>query len=330
MKRSAIAIILLILARMTAMASPNYVNFQARLTDLNGKPLPAGAYKVELNFYNDATGGNKLWGPYLMDDQTSLTGHAAKASVDGNGRFNASIGPRDTAGVYLMNAFASPDCYVEVRVQDGNPILPRQQFMSTPFTFRIPNVYPSGSYLGIGTNAPAYTLDINGALKVSGATTVSGQLVAASLSVSPTGSISGFGSCPVGAIIGWHKSLTGVGALPSNWLECSGQLITDSGSPLYGKTLPDLNHTLSSRPGFKGLFLRGDLTSGNQQADEVKTHSHTYDEGYFIPGNNRWNSVAGSTDGCPGVSQNRASNTASESRETCPYSYTVVWIMRIK
>ena len=47
---------------------------------------------------------------------------------------------------------------------------------------------------------------------------------------------------PIGAIIAWAKSFTGVPAtLPSGWVECDGSVLSDTDSPLDGETLPDLN-----------------------------------------------------------------------------------------
>lgn len=48
--------------------------------------------------------------------------------------------------------------------------------------------------------------------------------------------------CPVGAVVAWQKNLhTTAPALPDNWKECNGQVVSDSQSPFNGKTLPNLN-----------------------------------------------------------------------------------------
>ena len=46
---------------------------------------------------------------------------------------------------------------------------------------------------------------------------------------------------PVGSVMAWHKTLTGTPALPTNWVECSGQVISDATSVYDGETIPDMN-----------------------------------------------------------------------------------------
>jgi hypothetical protein len=60
---------------------------------------------------------------------------------------------------------------------------------------------------------------------------------------------------PIGAVLPWFKDTPGVPALPSNFVECNGQVLADAESPLDGQTMPDAN-TGAAR------FIRGGLTSG--------------------------------------------------------------------
>jgi len=59
---------------------------------------------------------------------------------------------------------------------------------------------------------------------------------------------------PIGAIVAWHRDMTGVPDLPDGWLECNGQVVDDEASPLYRQTLPNLNG--------EKRFLRGGSPSG--------------------------------------------------------------------
>ena len=71
----------------------------------------------------------------------------------------------------------------------------------------------------------------------------------------------------VGTVKAWHKSLTGVPSiLPWGWVECIGQTLSDSESPMNGETLPDLNNN--------GRFIRGSNTSGDTQANQNLEHLH--------------------------------------------------------
>jgi hypothetical protein len=60
---------------------------------------------------------------------------------------------------------------------------------------------------------------------------------------------------PIGGVIPWFKDTPGVPALPSNFVECNGQVLADPASPLDGQTMPDIN-TGAQR------FIRGGVSSG--------------------------------------------------------------------
>lgn len=85
--------------------------------------------------------------------------------------------------------------------------------------------------------------------------------------------ISTRGSAPIGTIMAISKSLSsGLVDLQGQWAPCNGQLLSDPGSPMNGKTLPNLN-------GSK-LFLRGTKSGTDQfkagviKDDQMQTHSH--------------------------------------------------------
>lgn len=113
---------------------------------------------------------------------------------------------------------------------------------------------------------------------------------------------------PVGAVVAWLKSFTGVpSTLPAGWLECDGSTVSDADSPLNGETLPDLNGSAGTQ-----RFLRGSTTSGSTGGSE--THNH---------------SIPNAADGDNGLGQTRAS-LSTNSASTLPSYYEVVWIIRIK
>lgn len=71
----------------------------------------------------------------------------------------------------------------------------------------------------------------------------------------------------VGTVKWWSKSLSGVPqTLPWGWVECTGQVVSDSESPANGQTLPNINGD--------GRFIRGANTSGNEQANQNLAHLH--------------------------------------------------------
>lgn len=88
------------------------------------------------------------------------------------------------------------------------------------------------------------------------------------------------GLVPVGAIVAWHKAFANTPALPSQFVECNGQTLSDAGSVYNGQVIPDLNGG--------GRFLRGNATSGTMNAASTalptssftsgnasQTHTHT-------------------------------------------------------
>jgi hypothetical protein len=73
---------------------------------------------------------------------------------------------------------------------------------------------------------------------------------------------------PIGAIIWWHKSLSGVPSLlPWGWVECNGQTLSDSDSLLDGQVIPNING--------QDRFIRGSNVSGTSQANQNLQHTHT-------------------------------------------------------
>lgn len=141
---SAFALLTIALVPLRSMASPPYVNYQGLLNGANGQPLPTGNYKMEFNIYDKQSGGNKIWGPFQFDGDAA-DGHGAVVPVV-NGRFNVIIGPQDTAKRNLLDAFGGgSDRFVEIKVADGEPILPRQQFLTTPYAATAANAAKLGA-----------------------------------------------------------------------------------------------------------------------------------------------------------------------------------------
>ena len=80
----------------TASAQPALLNYQGRLTDNLGQPLPSsGTNNLVFNIYTAATGGTLLWGPFFCTNGTGA-GQASRPIVS-SGRFNVILGPTDIA-----------------------------------------------------------------------------------------------------------------------------------------------------------------------------------------------------------------------------------------
>jgi len=140
------------------------------------------------------------------------------------------------------------------------------------------------------------------------------------------------GDSPIGSIVAWAKSLSGVPNLAEGWVECDGSVLVDALSPLNGQTIPDLNG---------GIFLEGRETSGATGGSATPTdHFHTIASnfGSASPAHSNVDGTSG-TFVAQKRNQNLDSNTDtfyrtktsdSASTENRPPFYTVVWIMRVR
>jgi len=114
----------------------------------------------------------------------------------------------------------------------------------------------------------------------------------------------GIGIVPIGSIIAWHKSMTGVPSLLPSFVECDGSVISDGDSPMNGETLPNLNAN--------ARVLRGSTTSGT---NSTLSHGHS--------------GATGSTSNASAAGGN-GPHTHVINNDTSINSLTVVWVMRIK
>ena len=133
---------------------------------------------------------------------------------------------------------------------------------------------------------------------------------------------------PVGAILPWAKTITGVPALGTSFVECNGQTLSDAESLLDGQTIPDLN-------GGARLLYGAAASGATKTEDFLATHTHTQTahahnvrtaagaSGNFISGGQ------GVESGTAAVTDTTAVN-ANASAGTAWAGYAVVWIMRVK
>lgn len=124
---------------------------------------------------------------------------------------------------------------------------------------------------------------------------------------------------PIGAVMAWLKSFPNTpGTLPSGFVECNGQVLSDGDSVYDGQTLPDLNGD--------NRFLRGNSTSGGTGGDEAMAHNHTFTTGAPTEGD-----FAGTEFKAAIQEHTHAGTTnAASNDENRPPFYNIIWIMRIK
>lgn len=136
MKRLLIIAIILALSKGFAQAQsvPQLINYQGKLTDGAGKPLPEPEYELKFSIYDAPTGGTLLWGPQTISDVPVVNGH-----------FNVFLGPQDDSGDSLLEAFGTTsEVFLEITVGAGSSLAPRQQVLASPYAMVSGNGVPVG------------------------------------------------------------------------------------------------------------------------------------------------------------------------------------------
>jgi hypothetical protein len=137
--------------------------------------------------------------------------------------------------------------------------------------------------------------------------------------------ISGWAAAPLGTIMAWHKNLSGTPSLPDGWLECNGQTVTDTASPYFGMTLPNLNGQSRFLRGTTGTTgtLQGQGTNlqGIEVLGSLAVGGGFSRISYTDGGSTQWRNLSEVTRVVSGL------DTLAETR---PVNMSVVWIIRTK
>ncbi len=109
--------IIIILYYSNLLAIPHKIYYQGRITDKNNIPI-TGNIDLSFNIYNNDSGGTLLW---------SET-HNSVAVL--RGVFNVVLGE-----INPINLSFNTNYWLEISV-NGNTLLPRREFLSTPYAYR--------------------------------------------------------------------------------------------------------------------------------------------------------------------------------------------------
>jgi hypothetical protein len=244
----------LAMGQLAAQTVPPLVNYQGRLSNPDGSPLPTADYTLTFNLYDAATNGALVWGPQVFDG-AAAQGHGARIPVV-QGYFNVMLGPVDTNGVSLADVFNAPNRFVEITVSNRPPIAPRQQILATPFAFQAGNAAKLAGYdwsAVFGTNDPAGG-------KIPGTKLAEGTVTLTNLAARQIGTNVGVGGMALSTDSGLQTfSGTGIYDVPNLTVS-----ITTSGRPVWVGLIGGTNFTnlvaqvtVSSSPGAYIRFLDG-------------------------------------------------------------------------
>ncbi|GAB4328988.1 MAG: hypothetical protein Kow0074_25230 [Candidatus Zixiibacteriota bacterium] len=99
---------------------PQLMNFQGRLDDTMGAPVPDSTYSITFRIYDDPTAGAVLW----QETQNATTF---------NGVFSVLLG---TVTPIPSDVFDADSCYLEVHPDGFDPIVPRARLTSVAYSRR--------------------------------------------------------------------------------------------------------------------------------------------------------------------------------------------------
>lgn len=125
---------------------PPLLNFGGVLTDAAGQPLATGSYGLDVSVFEAdcaaaPCGDQPVWGPVS----------AAVEVV--NGAFDLVLHV-DTGGDPITEAFRGPSRFVQLAVDGGAPVLPRQEVLSTAFVVQADNGLAVGSIVPFAGSVP--------------------------------------------------------------------------------------------------------------------------------------------------------------------------------
>ncbi len=133
----------IIVSSPQAQTLPNSFNYQGRLTDTAGTPLPNGDYQMIFSIWDAATGGNQLWGS------------GNKTVALNKGLFTASLGPIPATALPAANVF------LQVQLGTDTP-MPRIALGAVPYALKaVELLWPAVA--SIANANPVMTLTNTGA-----------------------------------------------------------------------------------------------------------------------------------------------------------------------
>ena len=332
MKKTITAVVAF-LAAFAAQAVETSIAYQGVLRDDQGAVLQQPQQVIAFRLYGQASGGTALWGrslAVLLDEQGLFNVELS----DANG---SALG--DATNASLADALKSArggSLYVGLTVEGSSgEIAPRQKILSVPYAGYAADVSKADgdfTVAGKATLADVSTavLDVAGkATFTQQATFNNGVTVNGNLSVGNTGTLSGYGTTPIGGIIMWSGSPSQV---PDGWALCDGRTSNGRMTPdLKGRFIVGYDQGDSD---YGSVGKTGGAKSVALTVAQLPSHAHTAtmrvsglaatsngDNDFFAPSWKTQNTTEQITTDSTG------SGSAHENRP--PY-YALCFIMRVK
>ncbi len=257
------------LGALFASAVPTSIAYQGVLRDANGAVITGDLNKtIEFRLYTAASG-----------DSQALWGRSVAVLLDSTGLFNVAL--QDDIGSELENvqyptlkeaikAARNLSLYIGLTVGGSSgEISPRQQILSVPYASYAQDVDTAAGDFTVEGTATMANLTVNGKATFAGSVdftnpvTMGSVKISGGLTVDNSGTISGYGTIPVGGIIMWSGSK---GSVPYGWKLCDG---TDGTPDLRGRFIlgaDSVNNTGAT----------GGRSSVTLTTDNLPPHQHEY------------------------------------------------------
>ena len=326
---------------VSAFAVETSIAYQGVLKNAQGTEAITGSKNITFALYTAATGGTPIWGR-MVAAQLDDAGLFNVELTDGNGSNLA--GASNTNLVDALKAARSGTLYVGLKV-DGSSgeIQPRQKILMTPYSSWAADVTNASGDFNVAGKATIKDAEVTGQLIVGGKATLNGEVafsqgvtLSGPLTVKSTGSLSGYGTIPVGGIIMWSGSESSV---PDGWALCNGQTSN-------GRTTPNLQgrFIVGSQSGRSGYNVndKGGKDSQTLTESQMPSHRHWYtgDDmlGYAHDGSYGSTSESAVVGGYDAVSSSEGSARVwktsaaggGQAFDNRPAYYALAFIMRVK
>ena len=207
---------------LSAPAVDTSIAYQGVLKNAAGTAAITGAKNITFALYTVATGGTAIWGRTVavnLDD----SGLFNVDLTDSNG--SALAGASNANLVNALKVARSGTLYVGLTVEGSSgEIQPRQKILMTPYASWAADATNASGDFNVAGKATVRNAEVTNELVVDGKTTLKGDVtfsqgmtISGPVTVKNTGSLSGFGTIPVGGIIMWSGS-----SVPAGWALCNG------------------------------------------------------------------------------------------------------------